>query len=82
MVTSNTNVTEDRIQVYPNPNRGGLQFSTPEEIQLLQLIDQSGQIIFIGDVKALNATSVDTGSYVLMIQLVDGSTEYHSVVIL
>lgn len=70
----NETAVRDEIVVYPNPTSGIVNIKAKEELTQYELFNVSSQKIKTGFTKIMDITSLNSGVYILKIQLKSGKT--------
>jgi 1,4-alpha-glucan branching enzyme len=71
----------ERAMVFPNPVDDALNVNAAQPIHSIQIFDINGRLVLRSDERrfnpVLNLSALQTGFYLLRIQLADGRLEYH-----
>jgi 1,4-alpha-glucan branching enzyme len=71
----------ERAMVFPNPVDDALNVNAAQPIHSIQIFDINGRLVLRSDERrfnpVLNLSTLQTGFYLLRIQLADGRLEYH-----
>jgi 1,4-alpha-glucan branching enzyme len=71
----------ERAMVFPNPVDDALNVNATQPIHSIQIFDVNGRLVMRSDERrfnpVLNLSALQTGFYLLRIQLADGRLEYH-----
>ena len=77
----NHSISDDNINVYPNPVTDKLFIETTREINSVEIIDIHGKRIFNIENHSISATDLNNGIYILKFIMKDGDIETRKVII-
>jgi len=80
LATNENDFSKNVVKIYPNPAKDFINIASKKEINLIEILDQSGKIIAESKELKINVSHLSKGVYILKIKFSNGSSSIQKMI--
>ncbi|SHK00559.1 T9SS type A sorting domain-containing protein [Epilithonimonas mollis] len=74
LATNESNLSKNNVKIYPNPAKDFIHITSKQQINSVELLDQSGKRVSESKESTINISTLSKGIYILKIKFPNGSS--------